>query len=75
MLLSSHGVTVAALLLFCQGRIIDGAIYFNDAGQRLPFLDVSTIMQYNSGTACHVNSRPSRPRQTEQMHVQGTDVL
>jgi len=32
-----------------SGRIIQGATYFEDVGQRLPVGDVATIVQYDSG--------------------------
>jgi len=49
----SRGVTAAApftLTLFRRGRMIHGATYFDDAGQRLPVRDVGTIVQYDTVT-------------------------
>jgi len=46
-----------------RGRIIHGAIYFEDAGQRSPVRDVATIVQYDtiakcSTAPCGVSVRP-----------------
>jgi len=50
----SRGFTAAALFrltLFRPERIIHGATYFEDAGQRLPVRDVVTIVQYDTTKA------------------------
>jgi len=47
----SRGFTAAALFtptLFRCVRVIHGAIYFEDVGQRSPVPDVAIIVQYNT---------------------------
>ena len=36
------------LTAFRRGRIIHGATYFDDAGQRSPVRDVATVVQYDT---------------------------
>jgi len=48
-----------ALTLFRRGRIIHGATYFEDTGQRPPVRDVATIVQYD--TIAARSSHGARP--------------
>ena len=53
---------LCTLTLFRRGRIIHGATYFKDAGQRSPVRDVATIVQYDTIMACSSHMALGRKR-------------
>jgi len=63
----SRGFTAAALFtltLFRRGKIIHGATYFEDAGQRSPARDVATIVQYDTIASRQQSWRAANNRRT-----------